>query len=441
MKNITLQPCLPKTYTYEITDKLQVSIRLSNNVLAVPPEALFSMAARKNPKRSFLFVSKLLGKHLPVNPYISLLAGAALALCYANLNSGSISKYSAAVAEAFNNPEKAAQVFQLINPIKLSDETLFIGFAETATALGHAMFNSFTGKAYYIHTTREVISGHASTLNFAEEHSHAVSHYCYLDFPILQEIKTVVLVDDEITTGKTALNIIRECFRKFGCRDYVVATLLDWRSAAAQGAFASLETELQIRIRTVALLQGLIEVSDQGTVPADDLCTNDLAKELPQWQKIYFSEPLEPGQAGPVTARLGINTSDKVRLEALAAKIGSVLRAKRAGQKILCVGTGEFMYLPMRIASLMGPGVCYQSTTRSPIYPYNKAGYAAQNGCVFVSPDDPEVHNYLYNVPLGYYDELYLFLERDFSDARLASMLGALSQLGIARLYLVICGK
>lgn len=42
--------------------------------------------------------------------------------------------------------------------VKLDETTLFIGFAETATALGHAVFNTFQSNAIYIHTTREVFA-------------------------------------------------------------------------------------------------------------------------------------------------------------------------------------------------------------------------------------------------------------------------------------------
>ena len=39
----------------------------------------------------------------------------------------------------------------------------------------------------------------------------------------------VVLVDDEITTGKTALNIIRQIQERFPKKEYVLASLLDWQ--------------------------------------------------------------------------------------------------------------------------------------------------------------------------------------------------------------------
>jgi hypothetical protein len=35
---------------------------------SLPPQQLFDFAERRNPKRAFLFVSKVLGRHIPVKP-------------------------------------------------------------------------------------------------------------------------------------------------------------------------------------------------------------------------------------------------------------------------------------------------------------------------------------------------------------------------------------
>lgn len=43
------------------------------------------MAARKNIKRGFLFVSKVLGKHIPVQPLIPLIGGGILAARYVSM--------------------------------------------------------------------------------------------------------------------------------------------------------------------------------------------------------------------------------------------------------------------------------------------------------------------------------------------------------------------
>ena len=99
------------------------------------------------------------------------------------------------------------------------------------------------------------------------------------------------------------------------------------------------------------------------------------------------------------------------------------------------------MYHPMRIASHMGPGVFFQSTTRSPIKPSDNAGYIMQSRLVYPSPDEPTLSNYLYNVPYGYYDELYLFLEREVSQERITPLLNALNTLEVPRCFIVVCGS
>ena len=41
-------------------------LTLTINRADLPPDELFALGARANPRRAFLFVSKVLGKHIPV---------------------------------------------------------------------------------------------------------------------------------------------------------------------------------------------------------------------------------------------------------------------------------------------------------------------------------------------------------------------------------------
>ena len=43
---------------------------------------------------------------------------------------------------------------------------------------------------------------------------------------------------------------------------------------------------------------------------------------------------------------------------------------------------------PLKLQVIWGTGVSVQSTTRSPIYPAEHAGYAVQQAISFTSPDD-----------------------------------------------------
>lgn len=272
MNNSILSDYYPRTniHTFNIVENLQVTVTETSNPFHMPVEALFSMAARINKKRSFLFVSKVLGKHIPVGPYTPLLSGAALALLlYLEMSADSaereiMDKLMSQAVHGLIHPEFAEEAYHdlLAARLVLPQPALFIGFAETATALGHSMYNMFAGGASYIHTTRENIPELESVVTFEEEHSHAVDHLCYaLNPKLLSGTEPIVLVDDEITTGNTAINTIRDIQSKFPRHEYVVASLLDWRSTANIQAYRDLEQELGIRITALSLLQGSIEVT------------------------------------------------------------------------------------------------------------------------------------------------------------------------------------
>ena len=53
-----------------------------NKSIRVPAESLYEMAARINKKRSFLFVSKVLGKHIPPHHMYPFYSSALLASIY-----------------------------------------------------------------------------------------------------------------------------------------------------------------------------------------------------------------------------------------------------------------------------------------------------------------------------------------------------------------------
>ncbi|HBZ81655.1 MULTISPECIES: phosphoribosyltransferase family protein [Brevibacillus] len=442
-------------FNFNILGNLDITIRVQQNPYQLPPEALFQMAARINKKRSFLFVSKVLGKHLPVRPATSVLSGMALAARLLE------ERYSLEVAElpaivqGIVHQEKSDEILHqlLLHPFELPEPLLFIGFAETATALGHSMFSAFGSKTEYIHTTRERINELPSTIDFEEEHSHAVAHHFYpVNKNLLRSECPIVLVDDEITTGKTALNIIREIQRHFPRKQYIVASLLDWRSQEDHRKFQELEAELDIKITAISLLKGEIEVNGAiGEQPTQQTIVASahagtapvvIPLETAALTKLSFSSITPSGfiNTQPYlleTGRFGITAEKQRELHGTLRELGQALQQYRTG-RALCMGTGEFMYVPMMIAAFMGDDVLYQSTTRSPIHPAAKEAYAVQNAFSYESPDDPAIPNFIYNIPEQPYSELFLFLERGTSDERLNSLYAALAQLPIPHKYVVM---
>ncbi|QMV44961.1 hypothetical protein FPL14_09775 [Cohnella cholangitidis] len=415
------------------------------------------MAARINKKRSFLFVSKVLGKHLPVHPSLSLISGAMLGCLY---ETSILERQTSSVSvrqwhEAFDNPARADELYGRLmdNKIMVEEPTLFIGFAETATALGHSMFDAFDGNVMYLHTTREQIEDRTSVINFEEEHSHAMSHRCYAeDTDIFRKASRIVLVDDEMTTGKTSLNIIKELFETFGQRDYVVASLLDWRSRDDRSRYGQLERELGIRIRCLSLVEGAIRVKGNPSDERDQSAPVDVpdcAISFRRHDISGFFSHMGTSLADKTTAvpyltntgRFGMDARHGAELDREVAYAAKRLVSERTGKRVLCMGTGEFMYIPMRIANLMGDGVYYQSTTRSPIYPMQGEHYAVTSAYRFESADDATVANFMYNVTPGQYDEAFVFIEREYDAEQGKSFERALARIGIPIVNLVFFGK
>ncbi|WP_178075813.1 phosphoribosyltransferase family protein [Paenibacillus oralis] len=422
---------------------MEVEIEILDNPFQLPLEALFQMAARINKKRSFLFVSKVLGKHIPVVPEVSLLSGAALAYLYQKHCGGEITGDIAEIVRGIVNPEAAAAIYKGVkaNLLPIPEPALFIGFAETATALGHSMYAIFSGPAKYIHTTRDVMVESEPTLTFEEEHSHATAHRCYpsnVDF--FRGDEPVVLVDDEITTGKTALNIIRDLHQKHPRSRYVLASLLDWRSDEDIARFKETEAELKVTIDCLSLIRGQIKV--RGAAPGLEHRGENVMSKPSKEPQIYhheagrffshvpFSSMNSTGDVNikpylAFTGRFGLQGTDNEKLDEMIAQTAALLKSKRAGGKTLCLGTGEFMYIPMRIAAEMGEGIYYQSSTRSPIHPFDNAAYGIKNAYSFDYPDDAEIGYFFYNINEGQYDEIFVFVERSHQ-ASLESYVNAL---------------
>lgn len=462
MNNSILSDYYPRTniHTFNIVENLQVTVTETSNPFHMPVEALFSMAARINKKRSFLFVSKVLGKHIPVGPYTPLLSGAALALLlYLEMSADSaereiMDKLMSQAVHGLIHPEFAEEAYHdlLAARLVLPQPALFIGFAETATALGHSMYNMFAGGASYIHTTRENIPELESVVTFEEEHSHAVDHLCYaLNPKLLSGTEPIVLVDDEITTGNTAINTIRDIQSKFPRREYVVASLLDWRSTANIQAYRDLEQELGIRITALSLLQGSIEVTGTPLLKPQAGSAEPSAA-VAELVTTYIQDGLERLQVSSADAqgvvnlspylkysgRFGLESADNRRIDEGVSRVAGKLRDLREGSRTLVMGVGEFMYLPMRIAAEMGERVSYQSSTRSPIHPQRRADYGVHSAAAYPSAGDTEITNFIYNVDPGQYDDIFVLLERDVPRQRIEPMTDILQRLAGNKVHLII---
>jgi pyrimidine operon attenuation protein/uracil phosphoribosyltransferase len=437
-----------------IIQDYKIDIEITQNPYDFAMTDLFKMATRINKKRQFLFVSTVLGKHLAVRPQVPILTGALLAMMYHEKLVGHECKLLQPVVQAIKNQQNMQGILQQVEEqrLALTEEVLFIGFAETATALGHAVFNAFKSNATYVHTTRELLPELEPFVTFEEEHSHATSHRVYCEQPEkLLQAKQIVLIDDEITTGNTVVNIIETLRQKFPTVDrYSVLSILDWRSPPQQAKFGELEAKWGVTIDFVSIMSGQficdgtplltnhqVQITSQATTEMKLLSVNEVVE-----QKHYYSIA-ENGvkNSAPymlATGRLMLTTEQHAAQKKVYQTIADQLRELRRGGPALVIGTGEFMYVPMQIATCLGEDVYFQSTTRSPIYCANNPSYTITEKIAFESPENNGVENYLYNLHSHSYSELFLVVERIANEEVVARAVHALISVSNANIY-VIC--
>jgi len=394
---------------YNVLDKLEIELSITNNPFQFNLEELFQMGARINPKRNFLFISKLLGKHLDVHPHIPKAAGHVLASLFLEQQEKQKMKSLSTLLSFIQDPKDMENLNDLLNnQYELSEPTLFIGFAETATGLGHAVFSAFS-HAHYIHTTRDEIEHMTSVFDFKEEHSHAVDHRCFLrDQQILKRAKHIVLIDDEMTTGKTSLNLISSLHTHYPGKNYTILSLLDWRKKEEKDMYEKVEKELGVSIHSLSLLQGTIELKKNGTFTYEEEKRQE--KEEIKENISYFLYDEVSLLTTELSARTGISSIEQREIEIQAEKMGERIKKYRKFDHTLVIGMGEFMFVPSRIAAHMGEGVSFKTTTRSPIFIHEEKQYPIHDRILF--QDGEEITYHLYNIRNQSYKEVIILLEK-----------------------------
>ncbi|MDQ7017020.1 MAG: phosphoribosyltransferase domain-containing protein [Gammaproteobacteria bacterium] len=315
--------------------QLDISIHTSRR----PLDELLTFASRENPKRGFLFISKILGKHWPVAP--------------------------SAMRAAYD---------ELAQLIQAGTNSYVVGMAETATGLGAGVADSLSrlqnAAVFYQHTTR-CQTDHPLWLSLDEAHSHAVDHLFYQPHPALladiQKSQRLILVDDEITTGRTLQRLAERLLPKLPeVKEVVIVALVSWLDEQARQQLS----QFPVPVRFVTLLEGQFSFTPNPTyqahLPAD--VDHDLSH-------VKGREDL---------GRFGLKMPYQGAVHPVAGD-----------NPLTVIGDGEHLYLPFLIAEAtekQGRLVHFQSTTRSPIAHTdgisNKLSFAI---------DERPLRHYLYN--------------------------------------------
>ncbi|MGR8010740.1 phosphoribosyltransferase [Streptomyces hypolithicus] len=351
---------------------------------------MLGLALRRNPRRAHLLVSNVLGKHVPQLP--SRVYGAGFGL--------------------------GQDVRKLLGE-EAAARAVVLGYAETATGLGHAVADG-VGVAPYLHSTRRPVDGVAAAGGFEESHSHATSHLLLPEDPaLLAGAGPLVLVDDEFSTGNTVLNTIRDLDERHPRSWYVIVALADMRSAGDRRRLEDFAGEIGARVDLIATASGTVRLPD-------DVLEKGQALVAEYESAQPTSAGVGVGRVGgrgavrvalgwplgvPDGGRHGFAPAHRAALEAalpgMADRIAAAL--PEDARRVLVLGFEELMYAPLRLATALearlaehtGAEVRYSTTTRSPVLAVDDPGYAIRTRIVFPAHDNPADgpgSRYAYNV-------------------------------------------
>jgi len=326
-------------------------------------DALVGFAARANARRGFLFVSKVLGKHWPVRPSV-------------------MRELHVSLARDL--------------PAALPGPVVFIAMAETAVGLGQGVFEAWldadaSREAVFVHTTRYRV-GHGALIEFEEAHSHAPRQFLHMpgDPAIAAQFaraRSIVLIDDEASTGNTFVNLAAACRSVNPSIEHV--HLVTITNFMGQEGSARLMDRFGVRASHSAALNGEFAFEAGQLKPG----------EAPAQR---YDGEADRG-ASAAFGRMGIATPLTLP-RALAAKLSSAIAP---GQRVLVLGTGEFMhpaFLLGRALEAHGVDVSVQSTTRSPILEWG----AVASALTFPDNYGEGIANFIYNVVPGQYDHVFV---------------------------------
>lgn len=365
-------------------------------------ESLVKIAKRENnKKRSYLYVNVIQGKHMPVDPVIS-------------LNLFSI------MAEQLEREYPG-------------EKLLVIGFAETATAIGASMACKANNVSYYINTTREIIPG-SECICFSEVHSHASEQKLVVDglSEAIKQVDRIVFAEDEVTTGNTIKNLIRMLNQKFpgDVKRFTIISILNSMSLNRIREFR----EKGIECLYIFKIPEKYRHNDIEKYKYEKLTSSFTGCCCYKFKLIDIY--------GRWNSRIvcNINTIQK-KLQLFIQQLLHKVSDFDLHGKILILGTEEFMFPAIMFGEALKNNdqdisVMMHATTRSPIEISTDVQYPLHKRWTLRSMYDSQRITYVYN--LEKYDTVFIVTDaQQIRDESISDLLGALQNIGNTEIILV----
>ncbi|WP_199508533.1 MULTISPECIES: phosphoribosyltransferase domain-containing protein [unclassified Psychrobacter] len=347
---------------------------------------LLGFAQRINPKRAFLFVSKVLGRHIPVAP--------------------------STMRRSFTDLADAI-------PDNLPEPIVVVGMAETAVGLSagvHSALQTRYPNALLLNSTRHAQADATLLTTFSEDHSHASRHLLYQsnDSEVQKQLlasKTLIMIDDEASTGNTCINVVN-ALRVAGLEQLAqvhLTTLVDWSLGQATMDEVLADKLAGIAFHRHHLLSGAWQWQDAPNPPAITMPSVDTTDA--------GSQPLLPtgiwGRLPTYDSRAGFQAYLAAFQTRFAEYIGNTsFNSAKLPERVLVLGSNEFVWLPFLLAEWLSKqapenDVKFSALTRSPI----ALGGAIECMLSFQDNYGLGMTNFVYNVDPKAWDLIVLCIE------------------------------
>lgn len=277
-------------------------------------DKVVSFGCRENPKRHFMLINKILGRYTPTAPKV--------------------------MRDTYE---------QLAEMIGSGSSTFVVSFAEAATGLGAGVADSLSQKqsesVYFQHTTRHDLNL-PIWFSLDEKHSHAVDHIFYRPSENIiggvSSVKRLVIIDDEITTGRTISLLLEKLSLNLPLlEEIVIASIMQLNKDLS---FLS-ENLNGINLKIVNLIKADLIMESR----------KDYRPKLPK----------------NINSKLS-HLSSRINCGRLAVKMPLEIKINKleSDKDTIVIADGEFQFVPFLIAENLeksGVNVEFQAINRSPL--------------------------------------------------------------------------
>jgi len=409
---------------YVLMGILEQNISLTENKYDFKLSDLVLMGYTPKKERIFYLLNKLVGNHLEIKPNIIRATGYILADLVYNKNNFNDKLLAEYIKGNITDENLINSEFE--KHIEAEENLFIIGLSESATAIGMATAGAIKD-SYYISTSRENPIQMDSLFEFHEEHFSITSHKCYLrNINKFKNADRIVIVEDEITTGNTLLNLVKSIKDLTNAKNFTLVSILNFSDDVLKNNIKKFHDLYGITIEVNSILYGKLNYEalntsllDFNNNSEDTITQTTTIKEMDIFEKTIY--PLTNGksmQFSNNSGTFGISFNEIRNIENQAKELAEKINDNNNG-KILVIGHGENMYLPSRIAYHINKNSMFKSTTKSFILAFNGENYPIHQRSKF-SANDSNYYLYNKNFIEEHYDKVYFIVDFDI-DIKLTS--------------------